>query len=145
MLNQDFKVFLQSLNDNGVRFLVIGGYAVAFHGYPRYTKDIDVWIDQSPENAQRLVKALDDFGFGSLKLTPDKFLQPHKVFQLGHPPRRIDILTSPIGVEFDACHARRIEQIIDGVLVPFISLDDLKASKQAAGRHQDLADLENLS
>ena len=145
MLNQDFKEFLQSLNNNGVRYLVIGGYAVAFHGYPRYTKDIDIWIELSSDNAERLVRALDDFGFGSLNLTSQKFLQPHKVFQLGHPPRRIDILTSPAGVVFDDCYVRRIESTIDGVLVPFLSLDDLKAAKQAAGRHQDLADLENLA
>lgn len=145
MLNPDFKEFLQSLNNSGVRYLVIGGYAVAFHGHPRYTKDIDVWIDLSPDNARRVVAALDEFGFGSLKLTPEKFLQPHKVFQLGLPPRRIDLLTSPAGVVFDDCHARRIEQTIGGVVVPFISLDDLKAAKKASGRHQDLADLENLS
>ena len=144
-MNSVFRDLLEAFKNAGVKFLVVGGYAVAFHGYPRYTKDIDVWIDRSPENAQCLVKALDHFGFGSLKLTPDRFLKPHKVFQLGNPPRRIDILTSPVGVEFDDCHLRRIEQTIDGVLIPFISLEDLKAAKRAAGRHQDLADLENLS
>ncbi len=145
MLNQDFKEFLQSLNNNCVRYLVIGGYAVAFHGHPRYTKEIDVWIDRSEENAARLLKALDDFGFGSLNLAAERFLKPHKVFQLGNPPRRIDILTFPIGVEFDGCHSRRVEQTINGVLVPFIGLEDLKMAKRSARRHQDLADLDNLS
>ncbi len=145
MLNQDFNEFLQSLNNNCVRYLVIGGYAVAFHGHPRYTKDIDVWIEISPENAQRLVKALNDFGLGSLNLTADQFQQPRKVFQFGHPPRRIDILTSPVGIEFDDCYQRRIDQTIDGILMPFISLEDLRVAKKAAGRLQDLADLENLA
>ena len=145
MLNKDFNEFLQSLNNNGVRYLVIGGYAVAFHGHPRYTKDIDVWIDRSPENAQRLINAFDEFGFASMNLTSEQFQQPRKVFQFGYPPRRIDILTSPTGIEFDDCYRRRIEETMDGVLIPFISLEDLKVAKRASGRLQDLADLENLA
>jgi hypothetical protein len=93
MLNQDFKEFIQSLNDNQVRYLVIGGYAVALHGYPRYTKDIDIWIEMTLENAAKLIQALQQFGFGSLGLTSEDFLAPDQVIQLGYPPNRIDLIT----------------------------------------------------
>lgn len=144
MLNQDFKEFIKSLNDNHVRYLVIGGYAVAFHGHPRYTKDIDVWVEMSPENAARMVKALEQFGFGSLGLKMDDFTTPDQIIQLGYPPSRIDILTTPAGVEFASCYEARVQVVIDDVTVQFIDLDNLKKNKKATGRHQDLADLENL-
>jgi predicted nucleotidyltransferase len=144
VLNQDFREFIQSLNDNHVRYLVIGGYAVALHGYPRYTKDMDVWIEMSPANAANLLKALEQFGFGSLGLQAADFLVPDQVIQLGYPPNRIDLITSAPGVDFDSCYASRVEVVIDDVTVDFIDLDNLKKSKQAAGRLQDLADLENL-
>ncbi len=144
MLNQDFKEFIQSLNDNGVRYLVIGGYAVAFHGHPRYTKDIDIWVEMSPENAARMVRALEQFGFGSLGLKMDDFTTPDQIIQLGYPPSRIDILTTPAGVEFASCYEARVQVVIDDVTVQFIDLDNLKKNKKATGRHQDLADLENL-
>jgi len=144
VLNQDFKEFIQSLNDNHVRYLVIGGYAVAFHGHPRYTKDLDVWIDMSPANAARMVKALDQFGFASLGLQASDFLVPDQVVQLGYPPNRIDVLVTASGVNFKTCYAARIETVIDEVTVKFIDLANLKANKKAAGRLQDLADLENL-
>lgn len=144
MLNQDFKEFVQSLNDNGVRYLVIGGYAVALHGHPRYTKDIDIWIQMTPENANRMVAALNDFGFGSLGLRAEDFLVLDQVIQLGYPPSRIDLITSPPGVDFETCYDSRVQTVIDGVAVSFIDLENLKKSKRAAGRLQDLADLENL-
>lgn len=144
VLNQDFKEFLQSLNDNAVRYLVIGGYAVAFHGHPRYTKDIDVWIERSPENATNMLAALDQFGFGSLGLTADDFQATAQIIQLGYAPNRIDILTTLLGVDFESCYAARVEVEMEGVRVNFIDLENLKKSKQAAGRHQDLADIENL-
>ncbi|RLC90614.1 MAG: hypothetical protein DRI37_00905 [Chloroflexi bacterium] len=144
MLNQDFKEFIESLNANHVRYLVIGGYAVALHGHPRYTKDIDVWIELSPENAAKMVQALEQFGFESLQLQADDFLTPDQVIQLGYPPNRIDIITTPPGVEFESCYASRMEVEIAGVLVKFIDLENLKKSKRAAGRLQDLADIENL-
>ena len=144
MLNQDFKEFIQSLNDNQVRYLVIGGYAVALHGYPRYTKDIDIWIEMSPVNAANMVKALEQFGFGSLGLQTSDFLDPDQIIQLGYPPNRIDLMTTPPGVEFESCYASRIEIQLDEVSVNFIDLDNLKRNKRAAGRLQDLADLENL-
>ena len=144
MLNQDFKEFFQSLNANHVHYLVVGGYAVAFHGHPRYTKDIDIWIEMSPENAASIVTALDQFGFGSLELKKEDFLVPDQIIQLGYPPNRIDLLSTVPGVDFAACYASRLQVNVDGVLVNFIDLENLKKNKQASGRHQDLADLENL-
>jgi hypothetical protein len=144
VLNQDFKEFIQSLNDNAVRYLLVGGYAVALHGYPRYTKDLDVWVESTTENAARIIKALQLFGFGSLDLKESDFTTPGQVVQLGYPPNRIDILTSLSGVEFSECYASRVVEEIDGVPVSFIDLENLKKNKKATGRHQDLADVENL-
>jgi hypothetical protein len=144
MLNPDFKEFIQSLNDNGVRYLVIGGYAVALHGYPRYTKDLDVWIERDPDNVAKLMKALLQFGFGSLDLAAEDFLEPEQIIQLGYPPNRIDLITSPPGVDFDRSYVARVVVTIDDVPVYFIDLENLKKTKKAAGRLQDLADLENL-
>jgi hypothetical protein len=144
VLNQDFKEFIQSLNKNNVRYLVIGGYAVAFHGHPRYTKDIDFWIGMSQENAANMVKALEQFGFASLGLKEDDFTAPDQIIQLGYPPERIDIITTPPGVDFDTCYTNRVQAEMDGVLVNFIDLENLKRNKKASGRHQDLADIENL-
>jgi hypothetical protein len=145
MLNPDFKEFLQSLNDSEVKYLVVGGYAVAYHGYPRYTKDLDIWIETSPENADRIIQAINRFGFGDLDLEAGDLLEPDRVIQLGYPPVRIDLITSMEGVIFEECHASRVETDIEGITVPFIDLASLKKNKQATGRHQDLADLENLN
>ncbi len=144
MLSRDFKEFVQCLNAREVQFLVVGGYAVAFHGYPRYTKDLDVWIQPTPENAQRLLSALQDFGFGDLDLSERDFLDPDMVIQLGQPPNRIDMLTALKGVDFDDCYGQRILVTIDDTSVPFIDLPNLIANKRATGRAQDLADAENL-
>lgn len=144
MLNQDFREFIQSLNDNHVRYLVVGGYAVALHGHPRYTKDIDVWIEMSAENASNRVKALEQFGFGPLGLQESDFLTPGQVIQLGQPPSRIDIRCTVSGVSFSDCYESRVTVEIDGVPVNFINLENLRKNKAASGRHQDLADLENL-
>jgi hypothetical protein len=144
VLNQDFKEFIQSLNDNQVNYLVIGGYAVALHGYPRYTKDIDIWIEMTQENAVNTIKALEQFGFGSLDIQLDDFMKPDSVIQLGYPPSRIDLITTPDGVNFANCYAVKIEVSIDNVTVNFIDLENLRLNKKASGRLQDLADLENL-
>jgi predicted nucleotidyltransferase len=144
VLNQDLREFIQSLNDNQVRYLVVGGYAVALHGHPRYTKDIDVWVEISPDNAKRMVKALDQFGFASLGLKEDDFLVPDQIIQLGYPPNRIDVISTLEGVDFEVCYAARVEVVIDTVPVDFIDLENLKKNKKAAGRPQDLADLEQL-
>lgn len=144
MLNQDFREFIQSLNANQVRYLVVGGYAVAVHGHPRYTKDIDIWIDMSLANAANVVKALDQFGFGSLGLQAADFLEPDQIVQFGNPPSRIEIFNSLPGVDFATCYPLHVQVEVDGVPVDFIDLDNLKKNKRAAGRLQDLADLENL-
>ena len=144
MLNQDFKEFIGSLNDNGVRYLVVGGYAVALHGYPRYTKDIDIWVEMTSANGSKILKALTQFGFGSLGVKESDFTVPNQMLQLGHPPGHIDILTTLPGVEFSECYAARTTVKVDGVPVSFIDLENLRKNKKATGRHQDLADLENL-
>ena len=145
ILNPDFKEFFQLLNANGVRYLIIGGYAVAYHGYPRYTKDIDIWIGVNPDNAERVVKTLKDFGFESLGLEIGDFLETDTIIQLGHAPNRIDLIMGVPGVDFEESFAVREEEEIEGVKLNFIDLENLKKSKKASGRLQDLADIENLA
>ncbi len=144
MLSKDFKEFIELLNEHKVRYLVVGGYAVAFHGHPRYTKDLDVWIDLSPENADNIIKALEKFGFGSLGLKPGDFLESNQIVQLGYPPNRIDILTTLKKINFQDCYTARVEVEIQGVKINFIDLENLKQNKRATGRPQDLADAESL-
>jgi predicted nucleotidyltransferase len=143
MLNRDFKEFAESLHARGVEYLIIGGYALAAHGHPRYTGDIDFWIRPTPENLERLLTALEDFGFGSLGLSAQDFT-PDAVIQLGQPPRRIDLMTTIDGVDFDRCYARRETVELAGVRLNIIGLEDFKANKRATGRLKDLADLEGL-
>ena len=144
VLNKDFREFIELLNAKGVKYLVVGGYAVALHGYPRYTKDIDIWIELAPENASRLVRSLEQFGFGSLGLKEQDFLDADTIIQLGYPPRRIDLLTTLPGVDFDQCFAERVVVDFDELPVNFIDLENLKKNKLATGRAQDIADIENL-
>lgn len=144
MLNQDFKEFIKSLNDKNVRYLIVGGYAVAFHGHPRYTKDLDVWIEMTKVNAHNVVAALEQFGFASLQLTEEDFLEENQVIQLGYPPSRIDLLTSADGVNFADCFNSRVSVEIDGITVHFIDLENLVKNKRATGRPQDIADLQKL-
>jgi hypothetical protein len=122
MLNQDFKEFIQLLNEYEVRYLVIGGYAVALHGHPRYTKDLDIWVDMELNNAKRLIDALAAFGFASVGLTQEDFIVPDRVIQLGYPPNRIDLVTTPDGVNFESCYQSRIEVEIQEIQVNFIDL-----------------------
>ena len=145
VLNQDFREFLQSLNDNDVRYLVIGGFALAFHGHPRYTKDLDIWIELEERNADRVVQALHDFGFTLIGLEPADFLEPDTVIQLGYPPSRIDLLIGLKGAEFAECFANRHVETIDGLAINVIDRPNLIRLKREAGRPQDLADLDNLS
>jgi predicted nucleotidyltransferase len=143
-LPPDFKEFLRLLNVHKVEYLLIGGYAVNYYGYPRATADLDVWLAMQPANAERMVAALKEFGFDLPDLSPELFLRPAQIIRLGVPPVRIEIATTISGVDFAECQARRVEDTLDGVPVHVIGLDDLKRNKQAAGRHQDLADLEHL-
>ena len=143
MLNSDFKEFAELLNANAVEYLVVGGYALAAHGHPRYTGDIDFWVSPAPANIERLLAVLQAFGFGSLGLAASDF-DADTVIQLGQPPRRIDLLTSIDGVDFANCWARRETVALGGLVLQLIGLDDFKANKRAAGRLKDLADLEAL-
>ena len=143
-LTKDFREFLQCLNARGVEFLVIGGHAVAFYGYPCATADLDVWIAVSEANALRIVEALKNFGFQVPDLNADLFLREDRIIRMGVAPNRIEIQTGIDGVTFSQCYPRRVTAELDGVSVGFISLDDLKANKAACGRHKDMADLDHL-
>ncbi len=122
----------------------MGEYDVAFHGHSRYTKDIDVWIDATPENAARRIQSLRVFGFASLGLRVEDFVSPGYTIQLGVAPNRIDLLTSALGLDFESCFASRIEVSVGNVTVYVIDRDHLKQNKRAADRLQDLAALEHL-
>ena len=143
MLNPDFNEFAELLNAHRVDYLLVGGYALAAHGHPRYTGDIDFWVRPAADNIDRLLQVLDAFGFGSLGLKPGDFAVD-TVVQLGQPPRRIDLLTSIDGVDFDTCWARR-EHVTHGALtLNLIGLNDFKANKRATGRLKDLVDLQAI-
>ena len=144
LLPRDFKEFLQLLNENQVEYLLVGGYAVGYYGYPRATGDMDLWVASTQENAARLVRSLLAFGFSPASVAPELFLESDRIVRMGVPPMRIEMLTDLSGVEFFDCLSRRQMAVIDGMEVPLISLDDLKANKKAAGRLKDLSDLENL-
>ncbi len=143
-LGKDLRDLLRLLDEHGVRFLVVGGFAVAVHGIPRYTKELDLWVECSEDNARRLVGVLDAFGFGSLGLQVEDFATPDLVIQLGYEPNRIDFLTGLTGVSFEEAYPKRITSSIDGIDVPVIDRDSLAANKRAFGRPQDLADVEGL-
>ena len=132
------------LNAHNVQYLVVGGFAVTFHGYPRATKDIDIWIWLDAANAEKMIGALDEFGFKSLGLKAADFLEDDQIIQLGYPPARIDLLTTLPGIDFKDCFPSRVEAQIDDTLVNFIDLENLKRNKRASGRLQDLLDLKNL-
>ncbi len=145
MLTSDFKEFAALLNSNQVEYLIVGGYALAAYGHPRYTGDLDFWVGTDPDNADRLLAALGQFGFGALGIRKEDFISPNQVIQLGYPPGRIDLLTSIDGVDFVDCYTRRMVVEIDGIALRFIALEDFKANKKSVGRYQDLADLETLA
>jgi len=143
-LPRDFKEFLRLLSVHKVEYLLIGGYAVNYHGYPRATADMDIWIAVHPANADRVVAVLKEFGFDLPELSPEIFLRPWQVIRLGMPPVRIEIATTISGVDFGECYGKRVQDTLEGVPVNLISLEHLKLNKKASGRHQDLADLEHL-
>lgn len=145
MLNKDFREFIESLNSNGVRYLVLGGYALAFHGHPRYTKDLDIWLELSTPNAERTLAALADFGFSGLDLSTEDFMIKGMVVQLGYPPSRIGLINSPDGVEFEECWEKRIIVHLEGLAIPIIDIENFRKNKKESGRPQDLADLDAVS
>jgi hypothetical protein len=132
------------LNAHKVEYLLIGGYAVGYYGYPRATADMDIWIAMNPANAEKIVDALRDFGFNPPDLSPKLFLKEWQIIRMGVPPVRIEIATTISGVNFDECYTERITDELDGVKVSLISLKHLKVNKKASARHQDIADLEHL-
>jgi hypothetical protein len=140
----DFEELFGYLTARNVRFVVVGGHALAYHGRPRYTKDLDVFVEPTAENAARLLGALEDFGFGGLGLTEADFDTPGKVVQLGVAPNRIDLLTAIDGVSFDQAWQGRVAGRFGTESVPFLGRRELLANKRAVGRLQDLADIEAL-
>lgn len=143
-LPPDFKEFLKLLKANNVQYLLIGGYAVGYYGYPRATGDIDIWVAIHPENAQKLVHTLQEFGFDTPDLTTELFLTEKSIVRLGVPPMRIELMTTISGVQFEECFIERIVDFLDGIEVNLINLEHLKQNKKASGRFKDLDDLEHL-
>ena|ERR1043165_2809218 len=140
-LPQDFREFLRLLNLNKVEYLVIGGYAVGYHGYPRPTGDLDIWISNTPDNAERTREALEEFGF---TCQIDVLLEDNQVARMGIPPFRLEVLTTIDGVDFADCYSERVTVDASGVEVSLISLPRLKENKRASGRSKDIDDLEHL-
>jgi hypothetical protein len=143
-LEEDLREFVELINALEVRYLVVGAFAVAYHGYPRYTGDIDLFIEPSIENAQKIMMAIEQFGFGDIGLSVEDFLQDNQVIQLGVAPNRIDLLTFLTGVNFTEAWENRERGEIAGLNVSIISKELLKRNKAASGRSKDLADLEYL-
>jgi len=143
-LPRDFREFLRLLAENEVEYLLIGGYAVSYHGYPRSTYDMDIWTGISESNAENMVKVMESFGFKKGKIAPEIFLSADCLIRLGVPPVRLEILTSISGVDFETCFQNRIVDVIDEIEVNIINLEDLRKNKTASARHKDLNDLENL-
>jgi hypothetical protein len=142
LLPPDFKEFLQLLYCNKVEYLLIGGYAVGYYGYPRATGDMDIWVNATQQNAERMVGVFGVFGFN--EVSPEIFLRKSQVIRMGVPPLRIEVLTSISGVSFTECFSGRAIVVIDEVKVNLISLHHLKINKKASGRYKDLDDLEHL-
>jgi len=143
-LPQDFKEFLKLLNRNKVEYLLVGGYAVGYHGYPRATADMDIWVAINQKNAGRIISVLKEFGFDVPDLSEDVFLKEKQVIRMGQPPVRIELLTTLSGVGFDECFKEKSQVAIEDIKVNIISLKHLKINKAAAGRYSDKADLEKL-
>ena len=140
----DFKELLSIFNQQAVKYLIVGGYAVAEHAEPRFTKDLDIWVEASGENAKRVFGALQSFGAPLSGLTEADFSREGSFYQMGRPPARVDILMSIDGVGFEDAWANRVEADFGGITTSFISRKDLITAKKAAGRPQDLIDVENL-
>ena len=143
-LPPDFREFLSLLHTHRVKYLLVGGYAVAAHGYPRFTGDMDLWIQTNTENAENVLRVCREFGFDVPNLRVELFTDPTQMTRMGHPPLRIEILNSVSGLTFDLAWENRISEVWDEVPVSLISLEDLRTNKRASGRLKDLADLENL-
>jgi hypothetical protein len=143
-LQRDLREFIELLNSQKVEYIVVGGHAVAYHGHPRFTGDIDFLLRPTTANGARVIAVLHAFGFSELSLTPGDFAKPEAIVQLGRPPNRIDLLTSITAVDFDEAWASRVQGELDGLPVSFLGRDALIKNKQASGRAKDLADVATL-
>ena len=143
-IQQDFKELLELFNKHRVGYVIVGGYALAFHGSPRYTGDMDIYVNPDAINASRIIKALEDFGFGSVGLTATDFERPGQIIQLGVPPVRVDIITSITGVSWEDAFSTRAQGKYGDIPVYFIGREQFVMNKRALGRKRDLADLEAL-
>jgi hypothetical protein len=143
-LNEDFRTFIGLLESEEVDYLIVGGYAVAIHGFPRYTGDIDFFVAISEGNAEKLLRVFGKFGFGDIGLSHDDFLRESFVVEIGREPRKIQILTGIDGVTFDECRARRVEREVDGLRMKFIGKEDLVRNKTVSSRPKDRIDVEEL-
>jgi len=146
-MNQDYKDLLSAFHAHGVRYLIVGGYAVIFHAQPRFTRDIDLFVKADQANAQAIYASLSEFGAPLEGIRPEEFAERGSFFRFGHDPRGFDILPDLPGIDFDAAWERRVEDVIDaasGLKANFISRDDLIAAKLASGRPQDLADVDAI-
>jgi hypothetical protein len=144
-VENDFKKFIELLNEHKVRYLIVGGFAYSYYAEPRFTKDIDFFIEISPDNANRMLKVLAEFGFTDVELTEKDFQQPDQIIQLGNAPLRIDIVTSIDGVHFKEAWDNRTTGKYGNCSANFISKADLIKNKMATGRSQDIADVEKLN
>lgn len=144
-LDSNFADFLKSLNARGVEYLVVGGYAVGYHGFVRATGDLDIFVGLNTANAERLVAAFKDFGIDLPELTPAVFMEPGRMVRIGVPPLRLEVMNGISGVAFEECYAKRVEDTIDGLRICFIDRESLLKNKQAAGRPKDLADIDALT
>jgi hypothetical protein len=144
MLNEDYRDMLHVLSEEKVRFILVGAYALAAHGYPRATMDIDIWVMPSPENADAVLRALSRFGAALHNLSKEDFLKDGTIFQIGVAPRRIDIITTASGLQFEPTYQNSILVNLEGIEVRIPSIDDLILNKRAIGRTKDLADAEAL-
>ena len=143
-LPEDFKEFLKLLNEIEASYLLVGGYAVGYHGYPRTTADMDIWVKNSPGNALKLVEVFHAFGMADGSLNPALFQEEGRILRMGHPPMRIEVMNHIDGVEFDACYSRKIVDEVDGLKINMIGKEDLLKNKETSGRYKDLDDLEHL-
>ncbi|WP_157565599.1 nucleotidyltransferase family protein [Mucilaginibacter arboris] len=144
IFEKDFIDFIELLNTHQVEYIIVGAHALAFHGRPRHTGDLDIWIKPSAENAAKMVKVLEDFGFGSLGLTKEDFIKENNITQLGYPPLRIDILNSISGVDFEEAYKGKIDAEVDNLQISYININHFITNKQASGRAKDLGDIEAL-
>jgi hypothetical protein len=145
MFSKDFKEFIELLNANKTEYLIVGGYAVGVHGYPRYTGDIDIWINADSTNIKKMTKVLEEFGLAPTEINENDFKNKENIFRIGNPPYRIDIMTEIDGVTFKECYPNKVEKEIENTKMNFIGFTDLIKNKRASGRKQDQLDLENLT